>query len=120
MWVKIDSLEKPFTNKTLLYITPWGEYHLITLLHQMQYWRHIFYQITLPKSLLPKLNIEHVNGLVTDLYKSIEVVIGFLNSIERSWLSGISDYKLNIIGIHSIMDKVSAEITRQYNKILDL
>ena len=116
--VKIEDLEKPFENKTSLYITPWGEYHLTSLFKQMQYWKHMFYQTTLPKSLVDKLNIQHVNGHISDLYDSLMTVIEYLSAIERSWLSGLSEYKLNELGIYSIMDKVSVEITRQYNKIL--
>jgi hypothetical protein len=124
--IKTDDLDTPinvsdvlFTNETTIYITPWGEYHLTLLLYQMQYWKHIFYQTTLPQSLIKNLNIDHVNSLhVSDLYHSLELVISYLSKIEKSWLSGLSEYKLKELGIHPIMGKVSEEIGRQYDRIV--
>jgi len=111
--VQLPSLDLPFRDNTLIQITPWGEFHLKTILEQAQYWKHIYYQIILPASLARSLETDCVKGHVYKLKDQLSIVFDYLIGIEKSWMYNINADTQIDIGLSIVMHKVKEKVLNQ-------
>jgi hypothetical protein len=93
--------------------TPWGEYHVQTLLDQAQYWKHMCYQIVMPASLAKQLDPNAIHGARAGLAEQLTRIWSYLSPIEGSWLYGKTPSELANIGVAPIMDRVKEKVLYQ-------
>jgi hypothetical protein len=103
----------PYRDETKVQITPWGNYHVKTLVWQAQYWKHIHYQIVLPGSVGTGMDPGSVNGTKADLRRELGNVFDYLIPIEKSWLHGKTESELTDIGLQAVMAGVRDRVLYQ-------
>jgi hypothetical protein len=103
----------PYRDTTVLRATPWGQYHLNTLIEQAQYWKHIFYQIVLPANIASKLNADVIRSSGSILAQQLDTVFSYLIPIEESWLRGDGDEHLSRIEVWRVMKRVRERVLHQ-------
>jgi hypothetical protein len=111
--VASSAQDGPYRDNTIIRATPWGDYHINTLVWQAQYWKHMFYQIMLPSSLTSGLRPDVLRDTGSKLAEQLDGVLVYLASIEDAWLYSSSNDQLTEIGIRRVMAKIRERVPRQ-------
>ena len=113
--VVVDTLTEraPYREQTPMRITPWGDYHISTMLQQAQYWKHIFYDLVLPASFAGQLDAKSIHESATELSGQLRKVFEYLSEVEKSWLYGLTSAELRSLGVEAVMDKTQTTVLRQ-------
>ncbi len=107
-------LEEPHDLNSQLRITKWGEYHLKTLIYQLRYWKHIYYDLVLPRETEAKL-LGHNEAMTGEfLFQNLNVVVDFLTSYEDDWLRDVPIAPS--VGIVPLMPTVSEMLRNQMGR----
>jgi len=95
--------------------TPWGRYHVASLLTQeTQYWKHMAYQIVLPKSICRSLSLGDVRASSgQQLYQFLSHFLEFLEPIEDRWLRHLDEDELGRLGISKVIPEIRKVVRRQ-------
>jgi len=103
-----------YRDNALVQTTPWGRYHVATLIHHAQYWKHVYYDIILPASLTRHLDPAAVQAQRADsLRNQLDRVLLYLSAIEESWFFGSSLPDLARHGLRPVMGNVRDAVIRQ-------
>ena len=111
--VDVPSENAPYRDSTTVRVTPWGSYHISTLVWQAQYWKHIFYDLVLPASLANRLDARCIHGPAPGLADQLQKVLTYLTEVEASWLHGLTRADLKSLGIAPIMEVTGKKVLKQ-------
>ncbi len=111
----VDTLTErsPYRDQTLMRITPWGDYHISTMLKQARYWKHIFYDLVLPASFTGQLDAKVIHKSATELSGQLRKVFEYLSRVENSWLYGHTSAELRYLGIEAVISKIQRRVLDQ-------
>jgi hypothetical protein len=99
--------------------TPWGKYHLEKLIFQLQYWKHIFYQIVLPHSVAREMDPMAIRGSGGELRQQLTRIFGYLMPIEKQWLYGVTAEELKKTGVYPVMESVREKVLLQLQQLTE-